>query len=63
MLFVQLTPTRDSTSELLDALRHREVAVFGHIIINLMVLRTVVPSALHGLDNRRLTIPDYLAPS
>ena len=30
MLFVQLTPTRDSTSELLDALRHREVAVFGH---------------------------------
>ena len=27
MLFVQLTPTRDSTSELLDALRHREVAV------------------------------------
>ena len=30
MLFAQLTPTRDSTSELLDALRHREVAVFGH---------------------------------
>ena len=30
MLFVQLTPARDSTSELLDALRHREVAVFGH---------------------------------
>ena len=30
MLFVQLTPTRDSTSDLLDALRHREVAVFGH---------------------------------
>ena len=30
MLFVQLTPTRDSTSELLDAPRHREVAVFGH---------------------------------
>ena len=30
MLFVQLTPTLDSTSELLDALRHREVAVFGH---------------------------------
>ena len=29
MLFVQLTPTRDSTSELLDALRQREVAVFG----------------------------------
>ena len=27
MLFVQLTPTLDSTSELLDALRHREVAV------------------------------------
>ena len=31
MLFVQLTPTRDSTSGLLDALRQREVAVFGHI--------------------------------
>ena len=30
MLFIQLTPTRDSTSELLDAPRHREVAVFGH---------------------------------
>ena len=30
MLFVQLTPARDSTSEPLDALRHREVAVFGH---------------------------------
>ena len=30
MLFVQLTSTRDSTSALLDALRHREVAVFGH---------------------------------
>ena len=30
MLFAQLTPTRDSTSELLDALRHREDAVFGH---------------------------------
>ena len=30
MLFVQLTPTRDSTSEPLDALRYREVAVFGH---------------------------------
>ena len=30
MLFVQLTPTRDSTSELLNALRHREVAIFGH---------------------------------
>ena len=30
MLFAQLTPTRDSTSELLDAPRHREVAVFGH---------------------------------
>ena len=30
MLFVQLTPTRDSTSELLDALQHREVDVFGH---------------------------------
>ena len=30
MLFVQITPTRDSTSELLDALRQREVAVFGH---------------------------------
>ena len=29
MLFVQITPTRDS-SELLDALRQREVAVFGH---------------------------------
>ena len=29
MFFVQLTPTRDSTSELLDALRQREVAVFG----------------------------------
>ena len=29
MLFVQLKPTRDSTSELLDALRQREVAVFG----------------------------------
>ena len=30
MHFAQLTPTRDSTSELLDAPRHREVAVFGH---------------------------------
>ena len=30
MHFAQLTPTRDSTSELLDARRHREVAVFGH---------------------------------
>ena len=30
MLFVQLTRTRDSTSELLDALGQREVAVFGH---------------------------------
>ena len=30
MLFVQPTPTRDSTSELLDALRNREVDVFGH---------------------------------
>ena len=30
MLFEQLTPTRHSTSELLDALRQREVAVFGH---------------------------------
>ena len=30
MFFVQLTPTRDSTSELLDAPRYREVAVFGH---------------------------------
>ena len=30
MLFAQLTPTRDSTSELLDAPRHRKVAVFGH---------------------------------
>ena len=29
MLFVQLAPTRDSTSELLDALRQREAAVFG----------------------------------
>ena len=29
MFFVQLTPTRDSTSELLDALRQHEVAVFG----------------------------------
>ena len=29
MLFAQLTPKRDSTSELLDAPRHREVAVFG----------------------------------
>ena len=29
MFFVQLTPTRDSTSKLLDALRQREVAVFG----------------------------------
>ena len=29
MFFVQLTPTRDSASELLDALRQREVAVFG----------------------------------
>ena len=30
MLFEQLTPTRDSMSELLDALQQREVAVFGH---------------------------------
>ena len=30
MLFAQLTPTRDSTSERLNAPRHREVAVFGH---------------------------------
>ena len=30
MLFAQLTPMRDATSELLDAPRHREVAVFGH---------------------------------
>ena len=30
MHFAQVTPTRDSTSELLDAPRHREVAVFGH---------------------------------
>ena len=30
MFFVQLTPTRDWTSELLDALRQRDVAVFGH---------------------------------
>ena len=29
MFFVQLTPTRDSTSKLLDALRQREVVVFG----------------------------------
>ena len=29
MFSVQLTPTRDSASELLDALRQREVAVFG----------------------------------
>ena len=29
MSFVQLTPTRDSTSELLDALRQCEVAVYG----------------------------------
>ena len=29
MFFVQLTSTRDSTSDLLDALRQREVAVFG----------------------------------
>ena len=29
MFFVQLTLTRDSMSELLDALRQREVAVFG----------------------------------
>ena len=30
MPFAQLTPTRDSMSEPLDAPRHREVAVFGH---------------------------------
>ena len=30
MHFAQVTPTRDSTSELLDAPRHREVAVLGH---------------------------------
>ena len=30
MRFEQLTPTRDSMSELLDALQQREVAVFGH---------------------------------
>ena len=30
MLFVQPTPTRHSTSELLDALRHPDVPVIGH---------------------------------
>ena len=50
MLFVQLTPTRDSTSGLLDALRQREVAVFGHITPG----QTRTPSEGNGIPKRNI---------
>ena len=50
MLFVQLTPTRDSTSELLDALRHREVAVFGHSTPG----QTRTPNEGNGTPKRKI---------
>ena len=50
MLFVQLTPTRDSTSELLDALRHCEVAVFGHSTPGL----TRTPNEGNGTPKRNI---------
>ena len=53
MLFVQLTPTRDSTSELLDALRHCEVAVFGHITPG----KTRTPNEGNGTPKRNIFLP------
>ena len=53
MLFVQLTPTRDSTSELLDALRHREVAVFGHSTPG----KTRTPNEGNGTPKRNIFLP------
>ena len=50
MCFVQLTPTRDSTSELLDALRQREVAVFGHSTPG----QTRTPNEGNGTPKRNL---------
>ena len=50
MLFAQLTPTRDSTSELLDAPRHREVAVFGHSTPG----QTRTPNERNGTPKRNI---------
>ena len=50
MLFAQLTPTRDSTSELLDAPRHREVAVFGHSTTG----KTRTPNEGNGTPKRNI---------
>ena len=50
MLFVQLTPTRDSTSELLDALRPREVAVFGQSTAR----KTRTPNEGNGTPKRNI---------
>jgi len=53
MLFAQLTPTRDSTSELLDAPRHREVAVFGHSTPG----QTRTPHEGNGTPKRNFFLP------
>ena len=50
MFFVQLTPTRDWTSELLDALRQRDVAVFGHSTPG----QTRTPNEGNGTPKRNL---------
>ena len=50
MLFAQLAPTGDSTSELLDAPRHREVAVFGHSTPG----QTRTPNEANGTPKRNI---------
>ena len=56
MFFVQLTPTRDSTSELLDALRQREVAVFGPSTPG----RTRTPNEGNGKPKRNIFFGNLL---
>ena len=53
MLFAQLTPTRDSTSELLDAPRQREVGVFGHSTPG----KTRTPNEGNGTPKRNIFLP------
>ena len=53
MHFAQVTPTRDSTSELLDAPRHRQVAVFGRSTPG----QTRTPNEGNGTPKRNNFLP------